>query len=128
MTANGIFPQLQGHQYLSLTTYRKSGEGVASPVWFAIDGDRLYIVTGQGTGKVKRVRNNPRVTMVASDGRGQPVPGAPTLEGLATIIPMEPGGRGDRALRAKYRWVYRMFAWFFWLRRIEPVLLEVREA
>lgn len=128
MAETAVFPQLQGHQYISLTTYRKSGEGVPTPVWFAHDGDRIYIVTEQSAGKTKRIRNNPRVTMAPSDGRGQVKPGAPSLEGAASIIPMEVGGRGDKALRGKYGWMYGAFAWYWRLRRITAVLLEVRPA
>ena len=52
------FQNLNGHQYMALTTYRRSGAGVPTPVWFAQDGDRLFIVTQDGSGKVKRIRNN----------------------------------------------------------------------
>ncbi len=128
MAETTVFPQLQGHTYISLTTFRKSGEGVATPVWFAIDGDRLYVVTPLDSGKIKRIRNNPRVTLAPSDGRGKVSPGAPLIEGVASIVPMEAGGRGDQALRNKYGWMYRAFAWFWQLRRIEPVLLELRPA
>lgn len=126
MTATQIFPELAGHKYMNLTTFRKSGEAVATPVWFAIDADRLYIVTAKAAGKVKRVRNNPHVTMTPSDARGKVTPGAPTVEGLAEVIPLEAGGRGDRALRARYGWLYGAFAFYWRVRRVEAVLLEVR--
>ncbi|NWF79941.1 MAG: PPOX class F420-dependent oxidoreductase [Chloroflexi bacterium] len=128
MSEATVFPQLQGHTYISLTTFRKSGEGVATPVWFANDGDRLFIVTPQNSGKVKRIRNNPRVTLAPSDAQGKVSPGAPLIAGMASIVPMEVGGRGDRALRSKYGWMYRAFAWLWRIRRIEPVLLELRPA
>ncbi len=128
MEATQIFPQLKGHQYISLTTYRKSGEGVATPVWFAVDGDRMFIVTQAESGKVKRIRNNPRVTIAPSDAQGKVKPGAPQIEGVASVTPMEEGGRGDRALRGKYGFMYRAFAWYWGLRKVVPVLLEVRPA
>lgn len=128
MAETTVFPQLQGHTYISLTTFRKSGEGVATPVWFAHDGDRICVVTPQDSGKVKRIRNNPHVTLAPSDGRGKVSPGAPLIEGVASIVPMEVGRHGDQALRGKYGWMYHAFAWLWRLRRIEPVLLEIRPA
>lgn len=122
------FPQLQGHQYISLTTYRKSGAAVATPVWFASDGDRIYIVTQADAGKVKRIRNNPRVTMAPSDAQGKVKPDAPSVEGVAAVLGAAEGARGDRALRAKYGWMYRAFALLWRLRRATPVYLEVRPA
>lgn len=124
-TPTGFSP-LEGQQYLSLTTFRKSGEGVPTPVWFALANSRLYIVTQQDSGKVKRIRNNPQVAMTPSDGRGQVTPGAPTFTGEAKVLPREPQGTGDRALHAKYGWMYSAFGLFWRLRRITPVILEVK--
>ncbi|MFV9506719.1 MAG: PPOX class F420-dependent oxidoreductase [Oscillochloridaceae bacterium umkhey_bin13] len=128
MTGPAIFPELAGQQYVSLNTFRKSGEAVATPVWFAVEGDRLFIVTQDDSGKVKRIRNNPRVTMTPSDAQGKLVSGASTVEGLAVITPLVAGERGDRALRAKYGWMYQAFGLFWRVRRITAVLLEVRVA
>lgn len=55
------FDQFDKKQYLSIETFRKSGEGVKTPVWFAQEGDVLYIRTGAGSGKVKRLRRNTTV-------------------------------------------------------------------
>ncbi len=122
------FPQLHGHQYISLVTYRKNGEGVATPVWFAVDGDRLYIVTQADSGKVKRIRNNPRVTMTPSDAQGKLKPGASGVEGAAAIQTQAEGARADQALKSKYGWVYRAFGFFWRIRGISPVYLEVQPA
>jgi len=64
--------QFSGHEYISLETYRKAGEPVRTPVWFTIDGDRIFVVTKSGTGKVKRLRNNENVRIVPSGFRGEP--------------------------------------------------------
>ncbi len=55
--------QLTRHQYINLETFRKSGEGVRTPVWFVQEGDTLYIRTIADSGKVKRIRNNGRVNI-----------------------------------------------------------------
>ncbi len=78
---------LDRQRYLSLTTYRRDGRGVATAVWFVCDGGRVYIVTGDATGKARRLRRNPRVTLGPSDGRGR-LRGA-TFEGAAAIEPVE---------------------------------------
>lgn len=63
---------LSGHQYISLGTYRKNGQAVATPVWFTIDADRIFVVTRSETGKVKRLRNNQKVRVMPSGMRGEP--------------------------------------------------------
>lgn len=62
--------RLSQSKYLSLTTFRKSGEGVATPVWVARDGDHLYVTTEADSWKVKRLRNNPKVLLAPCDMRG----------------------------------------------------------
>jgi general stress protein 26 len=52
---------VQGKKYISLTTFRKNGVGVPTPVWFGENGDKLYVMTRSDMGKVKRIRNNPAV-------------------------------------------------------------------
>ncbi len=54
---------LKDQEFLSLETFRKNGIGVKTPVWFAQDGNTLYIWTIGDSGKVKRIRNNPRVNI-----------------------------------------------------------------
>ena len=63
---------LSGHQYINLETYRKSGQAVATPVWFTVDGNKVFVVTKSGTGKVKRLRNNQKVRVVPAGMRGEP--------------------------------------------------------
>jgi PPOX class probable F420-dependent enzyme len=60
------------HQYINLETYRKNGKAVMTPVWFTIDDQRILVVTGNKTGKIKRLKNNPKVRVAPSGIRGQP--------------------------------------------------------
>ncbi len=55
--------QFKDQQFLSLETFRKNGIGVKTPVWFAQEGDVLCIWTVGDSGKIKRIRNNPRVSI-----------------------------------------------------------------
>jgi PPOX class probable F420-dependent enzyme len=50
-------------KYLNLETFRKSGMGVKTPVWFVQDGEVLFVRTASDSGKVKRIRNNSRVNI-----------------------------------------------------------------
>ncbi|MDI6857757.1 MAG: PPOX class F420-dependent oxidoreductase [Dehalococcoidia bacterium] len=59
----GDFARFKDERFLSLETFRKSGVGVKTPVWFAQEGDALYVWTVGDSGKVKRIRNNPRVNI-----------------------------------------------------------------
>lgn len=64
--------QFEGKQCINLETYKKTGQPVATPVWFTIDGDRLFVVTKSDTGKVKRLRNNEAVRVMPCGMRGEP--------------------------------------------------------
>ena len=64
--------QFKKQNYLNLETFRKSGLGVKTPVWFVEDGGVLYVRTGASSGKVKRIRNNSQVRIVPSGASGEP--------------------------------------------------------
>ena len=75
-----------GHErFVYLTTFRRNGEGVATPVWVARDGDALVVITPEGTGKLRRLRRDDRVTLRPCDRRGRVAPDAPTVEARATV-------------------------------------------
>ena len=100
--------QFAGHKYLNLESYRKTGAAVATPVWFAQndkqndkeDGDELYIYSLADAGKVKRIRNNPRVRVMPCDFRG----GAKGewVEATARIIDGAEAEGAQRLLDKKY--------------------------
>lgn len=76
---------LAAEDFVSLTTFRRNGVGVPTTVWVARDGDRLVVTTGADSGKVKRIRNNPAVTLRRSDRAGKVAPGAAVVSATATI-------------------------------------------
>ena len=90
-------------RYLSLATFRKSGVEVATPVWFAAMGEKLYVFTAPDSGKVKRLRNSPRARIAPCDARGN-VKGewrdatARIVDDAALVA------RAHQTLRAKYGW------------------------
>jgi uncharacterized protein len=73
-------------RFVQLTTYRRSGVGVPTPVWIARDGDALLVTTPAGSGKVKRLRNDPRVTLRPCSRMGKVADDAPIAEGRAEVI------------------------------------------
>ncbi|RFA07460.1 hypothetical protein B7R21_14795 [Subtercola boreus] len=101
---------LSDESFISLTTFRKTGVAVSTPVWVARDGDAVLVVTPSDSGKVKRLRNNARVELRASDRRGRVAEGAETVAGEARIVadPAEVE-RLTAAFRAKYGFEYRVF-------------------
>jgi PPOX class probable F420-dependent enzyme len=62
---------LSQFRYIKLETLKRNGEGVATPVWFTIDGRKINVVTRSQTGKIKRLRNNPNVRVAPCGMRGQ---------------------------------------------------------
>ena len=106
------FEVLRGHRYMNLTTFRKSGEGVVTPVWFTEEtrgsaGERLYVYTTGDSGKVKRVRNDARVLVGPSDVRGRPL--GPDIAGEARLLPPGEAAVAERRLRHKYGVQKRLF-------------------
>ena len=93
---------LDRHRYVSLATFRRNGAEVATPVWFAALGGRLYVVTSGDSGKVKRLRNTPNARVAPSNARGR-VQGATWQPATARLI-TDPQliDRARAALRGKY--------------------------
>jgi PPOX class probable F420-dependent enzyme len=99
-TTRALIAELGRERYLSLTTFRRDGTPVATPVWVVADEDRALLVwTGAETWKAKRLRRDGRVELAASTARGREV--GPRLRGMATIH--DDPERVLRLLARKYR-------------------------
>ena len=94
-------------QYLLLTTFRKDGTPVPTPVWAAgLDDGRLGVWTVTDSGKVKRIRRSGTVELAECDRRGKPL--GPAVPGTAELLDAE-GTRGvRRAVARKYGLVGRI--------------------
>ena len=103
--------QIAGTKQVSLTTYRKDGTPVATPVWHVVDGESIVIVSEAAAGKVKRIRNNSRVEVTACDIRGKIADGAQTLPGTARLLD-EAGTENARDLLARRYLMSRVGNWF----------------
>jgi PPOX class probable F420-dependent enzyme len=101
---------LADQTYVSLTTYRRSGAAVATPVWVvAVSDGRLGVWSASEAGKVKRLRNDPRVTVQPCDVRGRVRPATEPVTGTAEVV--RSGRRYDEvqaAVDAKYGVIARL--------------------
>ncbi|MFF5443936.1 PPOX class F420-dependent oxidoreductase [Streptomyces sp. NPDC012888] len=95
-------------KYVSLTTFRKDGTPVATPVWAVADGGELYVWTRTDSWKVKRIRNDARVALSPCDVRGRVTDGAPVAEGTARLL-------DDQGLHRVRKLMARKYGWQFWI-------------
>ncbi|MEV6246570.1 PPOX class F420-dependent oxidoreductase [Streptomyces sp. NPDC051742] len=110
--------ELRRGRYVSLTTYRKNGTGVATPVWYAVDGAELYVWTRADSWKVKRLRNDPRVEAAVCDLRGNVPEGAERVTGEGRLV------EGDELRRIR-RLLSRKYTWQFWLTDVPAMLVRL---
>ncbi len=115
------FPVVKGQTYISLTTFRKSGKPVATPVWFVEKEGKICVWTQSNSGKMKRLRHNSKVMVAPCTIRGKVV--GPTVEGLARIVSPQEKEEVGLLLLAKYGWLRRFFA--FLHRHEEMGVLEI---
>lgn len=113
-TSTKPFAVLEDANFLLLTTYRKTGVPVPTPVWFAQDGENLYVTTHETAGKLKRLRHTARVEVAPCTARGEVTGG--TVAGTARILPESERARAEKILVRKYGWQKRMFNVFLALR------------
>jgi uncharacterized protein len=91
------------HQYVSLTTFRRTGEPVPTPVWVARDGDDLVVITVDHLGKTKRLAHTARIELRPCDIRGVVPQDAPVYTGTAHLDRTPEGVAAvKRAMSAKY--------------------------
>lgn len=112
---NPELERLAAEKYLQLTTFRKTGEGVPTPVWAGRDGDELTVWTEREAGKVKRIRRDGRVELTACDVRGKKTHGA-TVTGRARILDDEGTKRVRDSINGKYGLLGRTVMFFSSLR------------
>ena len=107
--SNALAP-FASHSYLSLESFKRTGQGVAVPVWFAERDGILYVYSEAASGKVKRIRNNPRVRVAPCDARGRLK--GDWMEATARLLDGEDALRADDLLNAKYGWQKRLLGFF----------------
>ena len=111
-------------QYLNLETFRKSGVGVQTPVWFVQEGETLFVLTGANSGKVKRIRNNAQVNIAPCRGDGALL--GEWIPALAREIRDDQiDSKVNHLLDKKYGLVKKMFGLFSALQRQKGTILEI---
>lgn len=95
---------LADEKYVRLTTFRRSGDAVSSPVWWVpLEDGRYGFYTSSASGKIKRLAHTPTITVQASDSRGRPKPGAAEYAGTAEVLSSGPVfDEVTRKVHAKY--------------------------
>jgi PPOX class probable F420-dependent enzyme len=113
-----------GQQFMNLETFRKSGVGVATPVWFIEEGGLLYVTAPSHTGKVKRLRNSSRARVVPCDAKGAPL--GEWREAEAVFVEGQAAEHAEALLSRKYGFQKRLIDAFGWLRRWRTTIIAVR--
>ena len=128
------FTAFAGHKYLNLETFKKDGTGVKTPVWFAADPSssldstdaKLYVYTIGVSGKVKRIRNNPRVKVAPCDMRGKVL--GDWVDARAQIVTGEEDIRGVQLLNKKYFPWKQLLDFFAKFRNRQHTVFVLRQA
>ena len=118
-------------KYVLLTTLRKNGESVHTPVWVALmpDGSGGF-TTEDNSGKVKRIRNNPQVTLQACSVRGKVQPGTAVVAATADVLVGTEAEPIRAAIHRKYSLMTKLFKfgelWRKVRRKPEPPTCAIR--
>lgn len=94
--------------YVSITTFKRDGTAVSTPVWVAREDGRLLVWSAESSWKVKRIRRDGHVRLAACSARG--VVRGEAIDATATIV--EETATVERLLAAKYRLSYRAIRLF----------------
>lgn len=97
---------LADEKYVSLVTYKRDGSPVATAVWVVEIFGELGVITEANAGKVKRIRNNPRVAITPCDVRGRLTQGSTPVEATARLVTGREAVLVRRAIRRKYFFAY----------------------
>ncbi len=114
-------------RHVLLTTFRRDGTPVGTPVHIAVEGDVAYIRTFDPSGKLKRIRRNPEVEVAPSTARGRPT--GPAIRAHARILDGEEAAHAGRLIEAKYPIMQgRLVPWYHRLRHLGTTHIELTAA
>jgi PPOX class probable F420-dependent enzyme len=98
---------MDGASYCLLTTFKRSGEPVPTPVWFGVADGKLYFHSEGEVGKIKRIRNEGRVLVGPCTLRGKPK--GPMVEAKARVLPEEDEVHAEAAIQSNYGLARRIY-------------------
>jgi uncharacterized protein len=127
--ADTRFASLEERKYLNIETFRKNGQGVRTPVWFAgepEDGapEKVYVYSTSDSGKAKRIRKNGRVRVAACDVRGKLF--GEWVEARAEIVTGTDAEHGMKLLNEKYMPWKQLLDFFSFFSRNKRVVFLIR--
>jgi uncharacterized protein len=131
MHAESAFSAFERCKYLNLESFRKTGQGVRTPVWFAGDPatgapQKLYVYSEAGSGKAKRIRRDSRVRIAPCNVRGKLL--GDWVEARAEIVEGEEAAFGIRLLNKKYAPWKQILDFFARFKRGGHVLFAISPA
>jgi len=121
--ATGSLDAIDRSRWALLITYRRDGTPVPTPVWAAQRGGVLYVRTERRSGKVKRLRRDPRLLVAPSTVSGRPL--GPPLQARAEVLAGEDEHVAERTLAARYGLFRELFERAMDLMRIDMCYLRV---
>ncbi len=100
---------LDSARYVALTTFKKDGTPVATPVWITGSNGAYAFTTGDNAWKSKRLNNNPKITVQVSDFRGRVKPNTRVYTGTGRVDPSAEGiAAVEGELTRKYTWQFKL--------------------
>lgn len=100
--------ELDRARYVSFTSHKRNGDAVSLPVWVVPFEDGYAFTTDPGAYKVKRILNNPKVSLRICSVRGKVDAGSTEFHGTAEFLDSAAAARVNRAIRRKYWFAYRV--------------------
>ena len=103
-------------KYISLVTFRNSGERVPTAVWFAKFGDSANtygVITETNAGKVKRIRNNANIEVQVCDIKGGVEQDAQKFSGVAHLVTGAEAVAVRKAISKRYGLTYKLFSIYY---------------
>ncbi|MGA5448872.1 PPOX class F420-dependent oxidoreductase [Streptomyces umbrinus] len=94
-------------KHVSLTTFRRNGQPVPTPVGSLVHEGTLYALTPPDTGKAKRIRGNPEVTIAPCDMKGTVPADAPTVTATARLLDPAETARVQEMMKRRFL-MYRL--------------------
>ena len=118
----GTLEEIASRKNALIVTFRRDGSPVATPVWAAVDGGRIYVRTERTSGKVKRLRRDGRALIAPSTRQGRAL--GPPLEVTGRILDGTDEHLAERALRERYGLGRELFERTIDILRVDMAYLE----
>ncbi|MEW6223129.1 MAG: PPOX class F420-dependent oxidoreductase [Chloroflexota bacterium] len=106
MSTSSTLATLADQPTVILTTFRRDGRAVATPVSLAVAGEHGFVRTYASSGKYKRIRNNPTVEVAPATFRGRAT--GPAIRARARVLSVEEAAAARRLIEARHPWLHRL--------------------